>query len=307
MAEQTSRQWKRRAEVIIGKGGNGLSVTDLRIVFEVTKTLKESPNTANIKIYNLNPGNEQKIKNEFTDVILNCGYEDGMRMVFRGNIKHVYRYRDGNDYITEIEAADGDRDFTTSVINETLAAGTTNKQIISRAVASFKGGTTEGYTGDVNEKPRLRGKVISGMSRDVLSDIARDSGANWSIQDGQLTIVKSGGLLPGTAVLINANTGMLGAPEVDDKGITVKCLLNPIITVNGAIKIDNNSIKAKHEKDSKKKKKKSDTEDDQEEVDSGDGEPVRLSPDGIYKCVKITHAGDTRGSDWTTESLCVAL
>lgn len=291
------RQWKRHAQVVIGKAGSGLLVENLRVHFEVSKTVKSAPNVAVIKIFNLSPINEAKIKNEFDEVLLNAGYEGALRLVFRGNIKHVYRYRDKSDYITEIEAGDGDKDFRSATMNETLAAGTTNAQLVDRAVGSFKttGGTTKGAV-QINDRARLRGKVISGNTRDVLHDVARESGANWSIQDGQLVIVKANGVLPDEAIVITADTGMLGAPEINDKGIAVKCLLNPQLRVNGAIKLDNNGIKAKRQKAQALGKKQEDQK-----------EPVRLDPDGIYKVLKITHKGDTRGQDWVSEIECIGL
>lgn len=291
------RQWKRHAQVVIGKAGSGLLVENLRVHFEVSKTVESAPNVAVIKIFNLSPINEAKIKNEFDEVLLNAGYEGALRLVFRGNIKHVYRYRDKSDYITEIEAGDGDKDFRSATMNETLAAGTTNAQLVDRAVGSFKttGGTTKGAV-QINDRARLRGKVISGNTRDVLHDVARESGANWSIQDGQLVIVKANGVLPDEAIVITADTGMLGAPEINDKGIAVKCLLNPQLRVNGAIKLDNNGIKAKRQKAQALGKKQEDQK-----------EPVRLDPDGIYKVLKITHKGDTRGQDWVSEVECIGL
>lgn len=315
-----TREFGRRAQVVIGKAGKGLLVENLRIAFEVTKTNNGAPNVAIIKIYNLNPTNEAKVKKEYDDVLINAGYEGAMRLIFRGNIKHVYRYRDnGTDFITEIEAADGDHDYRNATINETLAAGTTNHQMIDRAAATFSGGTTKGHV-DVPAKTRLRGKVVSGNTRDVLEEVARDAGANWSIQDGQLTIVPTNKMLPNQAIVIRSDTGMLGSPEINDKGITVKCLLNPQIAVNGAVQLDNNTIKAKRRKAEKLQKpskhpkgldKLSTLQADEgyivDDPTQLSGEQARLSSDGIYKVIKITHKGDTRGQDWQTESLCIAL
>lgn len=298
----SSRQWKRKAQVIIGQAGTGLLVESLRIAFEVTKTVDPAPNTAIVKIWNLNPDNEARIKNEFDELLLNAGYEDTMRLVFRGNIKHVYRYRDGTDFITEIEAADGDKDFQSATLNVTLSAGTTNQQLVERAVGSFST-TKQGFV-DVPAKPRLRGKVISGNTRTVLDELARDSGANWSIQDGQLTIVPAAGMLPSEAIVIRADTGMLGSPEVNDKGVAVKCLLNPRIAINGALKLDNASIKAARAKAEKTEKTGDRIVDDPAKMT---GETARLAPDGLYKCIRLVHRGDTRGNDWLTDSLCVAL
>lgn len=292
-------QWNRNVQVVVGKSGTGLLIENLRVQYEVTKTIDPTPNFAVIKIFNLHPNNEAKIKNEYDDVLLNAGYAGALRLVFRGNIKHVNRYREGNDYITEIEAADGDKDFRRAVMNETLASGTTTAQLVDRAVGTFKGGggTTKGVV-QVTDRARLRGKVISGNTRDVLHDVAREAGANWSIQDGQLVIVSTNDVLPGEAVVIRADTGMLGAPEITDKGIVVRCLLNPTLRVNGAIKLDNNGIKVKRQKAealASKGQKAAPTT------------PVRLDPDGIYKVLKITHKGDNRGPDWVSEIECIGL
>ena len=301
------RQWKRKVQVVIGKAGSGLMIENLRVQFEVAKTIEAAPNIAVIRIFNLHPDNEAKIKNEFDEVLLNAGYDGAMRLVFRGNIKHVYRYREKNDYITEIEAGDGDKDFRKAVMNETLAAGTTTSQLVDRAVGTFKGvgGTSKGHV-QVNDRARLRGKVISGNTRDVLHDVARESGANWSIQDGQLVIVSTNDVLPGEAIVLRADTGMLGAPEINDKGIAVKCLMNPELRVNGAIKLDNNGIKAKRVKAQALATKR-----EKQETNAPLGrenEPlVRLDPDGIYKVLKLTHKGDNRGQDWVSEIECIGL
>jgi hypothetical protein len=299
---ESVRQWKRKVQVVIGKGGTGLLVENLRVQFEVAKTIESAPNVAVIRIFNLHPDNEAKIKNEFDEVLLNAGYEGAMRLVFRGNIKHVYRYRDGNDYITEIEAGDGDKDFRKAVMNETLAAGTTTGQLVDRAVGTFKGvgGTTKGHV-QVNERARIRGKVISGNTRDVLHDVARESGANWSIQDGQLVIVSTNDVLPGEAIVLRADTGMLGAPEINDKGIAVKCLMIPALRVNGAIKLDNNGIKAKRVK-AQALATKREKQETNAPLGRENEQLVRLDPDGIYKVLKLTHKGDNRGQDWVSRS-----
>ena len=304
---ESVRQWKRKIQVIIGKKGTGLLVENLRIHFEVGKTIESAPNVAIIKIYNLHPDNEAKVKNEFDEVLLNAGYEGAMRLVFRGNIKRVYRYREGADYITEIEAGDGDKDFSRAVMNETLAAGTTNAQLVDRAVGTFKGvgGTTKGHV-QVTERSRLRGKVISGNTRDVLHDVSRESGANWSIQDGQLVIVSANDVLPGEAIVIRADTGMLGAPEINDKGIAVKCLMNPMLRVNGAIKLDNNGIKAKRVK-AQALATKREKQETNAPLGRENEQLVRLDPDGIYKVLKLTHKGDNRGQDWVSEIECIGL
>lgn len=303
MASPSTLQWKRVCEVVIGNAarGTGIAVKDLRIEFEVTKTIGRVPNTALIKIRNMAPDNEAKVKGEFDEVLVNAGYEGSSLLVFAGNIRHTFRYRDGTDYVMEIDAADGDDDFRNTIVNATLAAGTTTSQAIDQLVSKFKR-TKLGHT-IVKERTRLRGKVMSGMARKFFDEIAAESDANWSIQDGRLEIVPVESTLPTEAIVIRSDTGMLGAPEVDDKGIKVKCLLNPRLRVNGKVLLDNNDLKARIAKERERK------------VGAKTHKPskakkkvlARLDPDGVYKVYKLVHKGDNRGNDWVSEVHCVAL
>ena len=301
-----SLQWKRSYDLIVGDAGHGLRITEtpdrpgLRVVFEITKTLRSSLNTAVIKIYNLSPDNEGKIKGEFTEVLFNVGYQGAALLVFRGQIRNVSTYSEGTDRITEINAADGERDSRKSIVNFTLAAGTTTEQLVDKVVETFES-TKKGQI-VVKDKQRLRGRVISGMATDVLHAAASDSNANWSIQDGRLDIVAADSTLPTEAIVIRDDTGKLDPPEVDDKGIKVRCLLNPRIRCNGKIKLDNRDVKLKVIK--------------QRERQPGAKAPkkapkskhlARLDPDGIYKVYKVVHKGDTRANEWSSEVFAQAL
>jgi len=300
-----SDQWKRQCQLVIGKDGEGIKIEGLRIKFEIVKTIEATPNRAVISVYNMNHSSESKIHNEYDEVVLNAGYADNHQMIFRGNIQYVFQHRDRADTIIEIEAADGDKDYRQAVMNETLAAGTSHSQIVDRAVASFQAGTIKGHV-QAGEKKRIRGKVLSGSTRDILNDLSRESGANWSIQNGQLDFVSTEDVLPGEAVVIRADTGMLEAPEANDKGIVVKTLLNPSIRINGAIKLDNKDIRAKRQEqnDLATRREKSETN---APLGRENEQVVGLDPDGIYKVIKLTHEGDTRSNEWYTRIECIGL
>jgi hypothetical protein len=293
-----NRQWLRQAQVVFGTNGSGLLVSKLRIQFEIIKTIDPAPNTAQIKIFNLAPNNEQSVLTEYEQVMINAGYQGTQRLIFEGNIKHAFHFREKADLITQIEAADGDKDYRNAVMNLTLAAGTTPADLVTKAVASMTGGTTLGYNG-ITGTPRIRGKVISGMTRDVLSRLGRETGSNWSIQDGQLQIVAADAVLPNQAIVVNAATGMLKAPEINDRGIRVTCLLNPQIRINGVLQLDNNDIMLKLRKQrtlSKNTRKQTQPT-----------TTVKLNADGLYKVIRVDHRGDTHSSQWETESYCIGL
>ncbi|HSS39038.1 MAG TPA: hypothetical protein VLT58_09740 [Polyangia bacterium] len=303
MSQAPTRQYLRVCQVITGKNGSGLQVEGLRVEFTITKTIGRAPNTAKIKIYNLSQATEGQIKGEFDEVLLNAGYQGASLLIFRGNIRHADAYRDGVNRILELDCADGDKDFRKAIVNTTLAKGTTTAQVVDHVIQQFE--TTTRGTIILASKARPRGLVLCGMARDVLDRVASEQDAHWSIQDGALHIVPVDKTLPSEAIVINSGTGMLGAPVRDDKGIKVRCLLNPRIKVNGKIWLDNNDFRdqvaktkttypgAKPPKKSAKTKRS--------------GTLARLDPDGIYKCFRVDHEGDTRGEKWETTIMCVAL
>lgn len=295
------RQWIREVEVILGSGGVGISIKDLRVQFEVEKTVESAPNEAKIRIFNLTPENEEKIKEEFDEVILNAGYKDNIGMIFRGNIQHVYRYREKTDTITEIVASDGDKDYRLATINTTFAAGSTNLDIIDAAIDSFQGvGDTNRGTIAVPAKVYLRGKVVTSNSRAALDNVSKECGINWSIQNGELDMISVDDFLP-DVVVINKNTGMLGSPTVTDKGIEVRCLLNNLLKVNARVELDKSSINEKPAGKGADKK--------------GEGGKRRSQPDGskredatgLYKILNLKHKGDNRAPEWVSTSVCLFL
>jgi hypothetical protein len=308
----STRQWKRRVEIVIGDRtrGQGLHIngpasvtngnTPLRVHFKITKVVGRTPNTALVQIINLSEESYGKIRGEYDEVLINAGYEGAELLVFRGNIRNVSSYQDGTERITEIDAADGDRDFRNAVMNVSLAAGSTTQQLLDHAVGSFSS-TTAGHA-VVRDSARIRGEVFSGMTRDVLDDLAADSDAHWSIQDGRLQLVRVDSTLPTEAIVIRGDTGMIGVPEVDNNGIKVRCLLNPRIGANGKVKLDNNNVKLKFAKARLKlpgaKPHKSKTK---------AKELARLDPDGIYKVLKVEHDGDNMGGPWVSEVFCRSL
>jgi hypothetical protein len=198
----------------------------------------------------------------------------------------------------EIDAGDGDRDFRGAIVNATLAAGVSDQELINR-VASGMSSTKLGPIKGIAPTQRLRGKVITGNARTILNDVARQNDASWSIQDGKLQIVPANGVLDSEAILVNSETGMLGAPEQDDKGLKVKTLMNPLFQINGRIKLDNNNIKRKKARVGAEEKRA---------AKGGEVKtPAMLDPDGFYKIYKIIHKGDNRDAAWESAVYCVAM
>lgn len=75
------------------------------------------------------------------------------------------------------------------------------------------------------------------------------------------------GILPGHAVVLNSQSGLVNAPEQTNDGIKFRCLLNPQLVIGGMVQINERDIvKAKL-----------------------DDEPVKLKKDGTAPEKKSLH------------------
>lgn len=263
MAEGEVRQFGRVCQLILGKDGKGIRITDLRMKFDIKKSSDEQPNTAKIEIYNLNPEHQSLLIKEWADIQLLAGYEGEERLIFSGQIRTATPKIEGTDRVITIESGDGDREILRGFINKTLTAGCTSDQIVDECQAAMFG-VPNAHKDQLDTK-YSRGKVLSGRASDVMTKQTKQDDAQWSIQDGQMLVLKGKNTRPNAVWLISQNTGMLGSPEPTQDGVKVRTLLNPAYLIGGVAKIDS------------------------------------LIYEGGIRIESITHKGDTHGPEWVSE------
>jgi hypothetical protein len=296
-----SSQFGRYAKLIASIDQSvGIDLSGLRMRFEVRASDVETPNTLLVRVYNVSDSTAKDIWSEATYVDLSAGYENGSKgIIFSGRIKQIYMGRERNvDKFLEIRAGDGDKAYNESIINHTFPAGSNDQQQLSVLAASMNLTVAQTANGFITTGGILpRGKTMFGMARLHMRELADRNDCRWSIQSGYLTLVPNRGYLPGTAVVINSATGMIGTPEQTDNGIIVRCLLNPAIKIGQAVKINNRDINQTNIKSQFWPSYTSQYY------------PATVSNDGLYRVVVAEHFGDTRGSgnDWFTELTCLAI
>ncbi|MCL1939531.1 MAG: hypothetical protein FWG04_02585 [Desulfovibrionaceae bacterium] len=286
-------QWLRACSLaVVDKSGKGLSLSELRIVFKISKGETETPNSAEIRVYNLSEATMSRMRREFTRVILQAGYQSNYGIIFDGNIRQTLQGREnGTDTYLDIIAADGDKAYNFAIANATLAAGSTPADRVNACQQAFAAkGAGEGHVPDLGGARLPRGKVMYGMARKYMRSEAESSDCSWSFQDGKMQMVKNDGYLPGEAVVLTHETGLVGTPEQTSDGITVRCLLNPKLRIGGRIKLDNKSIKQA-----------------KTDLKASSKQPPKMDNDGFYRILKGELTGDTRGTDWYANMVCIGL
>lgn len=297
------RQYMRKASLIVGyneASRGALELNEFRFSFGIHRGDIQTPNYADIRVYNLDETTIQSIEKEFTRIVVQGGYEGQFGILFDGQIKQVRRGREDVDTYIDITAADGDSAYNFAVTAMSLAAGQTtpNDQIsaILKGMAEF--GIQQGYAPEFDDGNALpRGKVLFGLSRDQMRKFCQSTSTSWSIQDGKLEVIPLTSFKPGDAVVITAATGMVGLPQQTQNGISVKMLLNPNVKIGQLLKIDNASIQRLRYG-----------------LSPGDvaaytaiNQSVKVNNDGLYYVMVANHSGDTRGDDWYTDVVCLAV
>lgn len=292
-----AEQWLRKCTLLVSeRSGDGLDLSNMRIKFNIKRSDTQTPNMAEIRVYNLEDKTAQRIQKEFSRVILQAGYEQNFGVVFQGNIKQVIRGRENStDTFIDIIAGDGDLSYNFAIVNTTIAAGGGQAEQVNAAVGAMTqtGGTTAGNIGDMPSSKLPRGKVMYGMARDYLRQTAETTNKTWSIQDGKVQFVPVTSYLPGEAVVLTSKTGMIGTPQQTNEGINVKCLLNPKLKIGGRVQLDNDTV-ARLKIDLSKPNNPANI-------------PAPITSDGVYYILVIEHQGDTRGTEWYSNLTCLNL
>ena len=297
-----TQQYLRKVRLIVGgttapgvaaNPDDGIDLSELHIRFQVRNTTAQTLKRAEIRIYNLNQDTARKIQNEFTRVELSAGYGDEVGLIFQGQIAQIQVGRENaTDSYVHIFAQDGDAAYNFATTNRTLAKGWTPDQLYSALLQDLSSfGVTAGYKPDFSTESASRGMACYGMTRDHLRNLAEQQGCEWSIEDGKLNFVKLSSFLPGEAVVLNSASGMIGTPEMTIQGLVVRSLLNSNIKSGGQIKIDNASIASL-----------------KINIPYAGNEVVPgTDADGYYTSRVVQHVGDTRGLEWYTSMICVAV
>lgn len=313
-----TQQYLRQCSAVVARAdGSGIELGALRTVFEIRRGDTQTPNTCDLRVYNLSTNTSNALRyrgaSEFTQLVLKVGYQgQPLAQIFYGSIKQVRQGREDqkNSYIA-ITAADGDEAYNFAPVAFTLAAGSTAQNAVTTmlstmaaaAAGSPTGGSggqpiTQGYSPTLNPNQFIRGRTYFDTCKNELRALAATQDCTWSIQDGKLTFIPKTGYIPGAPVLITPSTGLIGVPEQTQNGLMVRVLLNPNIKIGQTIKLDSTDVN--------QLRYGLDTQSVAQNLTLSQG-AAKLNADGLYYVMRAEHFGDTRGTPWYSDLTCLAV
>lgn len=243
----------------------------LKVGFNVVRSLKKEPNTAEISIYNLSEDNRSKLQEKDIDTELDAGYVDNVSQIFKGALDYSESKLSGRDWVTILQTTDSGKQVRKARINTSVKgpvkmgdilqiAGDALGVNVGNLVEKVKAGSIRGALTEL-----ANGIVMSGKAEQSFDKIVKSMGYSWSIQDGQIQILGPTEVLRGEAVLLTPGTGLIGTPEAGDKGyVKARSLLQPDLLPGRKLKIESKNKKV----------------------------------NGFFRAEKCVFIGDTWGSDW---------
>lgn len=249
------------------------------LVFDVTRTLKPEPGTAQIRAYNLNQ-DERDAVHEADDAIvqLSAGYEGDVPGIFVGDLRSAVTRREGPDLVTVIEAGDGEKRYRRARTKRKFSPGASVGDVIKGVAKDL--GIEDGNVAEVVTDAAFeglgrifsKGAVTDGQAAAELTRLTESAGLEWSVQDGQVQLLKRGEALEDTAIVLRSDTGLIGSPEVTSKNkLKARTLMIPDLFPGRKIKMEHETVT------------------------------------GFYRVQQAKYRGDTRGQDWGIRLECEPL
>jgi hypothetical protein len=274
--------FKRKCSLIVAKplaedfqnlSAQVTKIEDMRVSFDITKSITKEANEAEIKIYNLSESTRSAITAKGAKVVLQAGYQDTLAQIFIGDARQVKHKQEGVDWVSTITCGDGARAMQFARVSESFAGGTQSAQVIKRIaeVAKIDIGNLDTILPDIDGE-FTQGYAVHGIAFVELEKLLKVAGYTLSVQDGALLAVTDTSTSTETVLILNRESGLIGSPQMSSEDKKDK---KPVLTVRSLL-----------------------------QPDLKPGRRVRLRSaqyNGDFRVEKVKHTGDTNGSDWYSD------
>lgn len=267
---------------------NGIEITGSDITFDIEKSTAKQPNKGDITIYNLSE-HTAGIFGQTTSALtvrLLAGYDNVQRLLFQGGIRYVSDELTKTERVTKLILSDGGRAYDNAQVSKSYSQNTPMRTILRDCAAALGLRLPREIDADpALDGPAPIGVVLDGYAQSELSRLLGPYGYSWSVQNGQLQILRDNQVRLNAEYVVNRqDSGLLGSPKygyharaANSKSkkpkvlLTFATMLYPELAPGVRVRLDSESAQ------------------------------------GPHKILKVRHTGDTGGDEWTTTCEAVPL
>lgn len=268
----TSRFGREYELIIKTNTGEAIVIRNpIRIQFDAVKSVDSGLNSCRVRIYNLSKDKRKKLVKDDTDT------NTKLEFLLKAGYNKIETLFKG--FILESFSEKSGADIVTTIVSMdglvdaqgSYTSTTVKKGDAINVILKDMPNTTRAR---ISERPVVnRAKVLVGNSLKLVENNLKDD-ETYYIDEGKLYIIKQNEVVSNIIPLVNASTGLLNTPIKKKYEVTFNTLLNPTIRIGCQVKLE--SIYAEN-------------------------------LNGTYKVLTITYRGDSNGTDWSQEVICVRL
>ena len=231
-------------------------LTGFDFAFEIERTLKRSPNKAQVELWNIGEDLQYRLLSlEKVFVSVSAGYVDNETLLFAGDLSEVSIRREGPDVITTVSAGDGLKAAQSGRVSMSFGANVSFKNVVKQVGNKLKeqiggvGGESisdklSNFANAIRPEKLAQtfsnGLVVHGNTVKEFESLLDSAGYEFSIQNGQVQILEKGKSRRTRGALLSYDTGLLSAPEKSSEGIArAQCLLIPGIEPGDGVEFSN--------------------------------------------------------------------
>lgn len=268
----TSRFGREYELIIKTNTGEAIVIRNpIRIQFDAVKSVDSGLNSCRVRIYNLSKDKRKKLVKDDTDT------NTKLEFLLKAGYNKIETLFKG--FILECFSEKSGADIVTTIsamdglvdAQGSYTSTTVKKGDAINVILKDMPNTTRAR---ISDRPVVnRAKVLVGNSLKLVENNLKDD-ETYYIDEGKLYIIKQNEVVSDIIPLVNASTGLLNTPTKKKYEVTFNTLLNPTIRIGCQVKLE--SIYAEN-------------------------------LNGTYKVLTITYRGDSNGTDWSQEVICVRL
>lgn len=216
--------------------------------FQIQNDSTYTLGNATFQIYNLSSDTRADLYKDpldlltYKQIIFKAGYLQEATnpiIIFQGNIIQCSSYRQGPDWITEIQASDGAYMNDTAYINLTIKDGYTFEYAVNQILSTMAPTVKTGIISEqiANPVQPSRGLTLSGNPYDLLVRQCLPRSFYAYIYKEKAYVMTQGDFLTdiGGVTEISAQTGLLGSPRLQAFQVMARIIFEPKIAVQQRI------------------------------------------------------------------------
>lgn len=207
--------------------------------FTVTRQSWGSSQTAVFRIYNLAEVTRNLLYKDkydtplYRNVQFRAGYDTFKPLIFNGNLNRGSSYREGVNFITELECYDGGFQMVNGYTAETVIAGASAEKVVYKLASSLPEIRANPIVGSWPVQ-NSRGEVLFGNTWAIIQD---KTDGKAIIDNGQVKALGDNEVIDGDIPLITSESGLLGSPRRTNAKIEFDILFEPRLTLGQLVEL----------------------------------------------------------------------